>query len=355
MRTDFNLDYEIEKYLDEQVDEYVPFRKFLKKKGITLAEARQCVTEFRNEFKRLLSEYSIGINNLVTTCYDLTKLITQQPDNPDLQYLYLCIMTDSGVLNMNNDATEEQVIRNYLRQAESIRELSGFFKIQYEDNRKLHELRRYLKEPIAMKNIDCSDELDFLYELTIQHTFLRESMENPIYRDNLDGLITYINSDKRLQSVKPYIIFAVLSRKHGMMQNRENFMPNIRNVFRYQSYNILSDNGKNFNNYQSYLELYDNLHSFYMDDKITDTGMCDFCFANLSPLSEWYYMNCEPNEDIPMNLKIKIMSMMPDSFPMIMSYDDYGKLDEYEIQLYGDAEEKLKNKMLDVVNQFLKI
>jgi hypothetical protein len=264
-------------------------------------------------------------------------------------------MTDSGVLNMNNDATEEQVIRNYLRQADSIRELSGFFKIQYENNRKLHELRRYLKEPIAMKNIDCSDELDFLYELTIQHTFLRESMENPIYRDNLDGLIIYINSDKRLQSVKPYIIFAVLSRKHGMMQNRENFMPNIQNIFRYQSYNILSDNGKNFNNYQSYLELYDNLHSFYMDDKITDTGMCDFCFANLSPLSEWYYMNCEPNEDIPMNLKVKIMSMMPDSFPMIMSYDDYGKLDEYEIQLYGDAEEKLKNKMLDVVNQFLKI
>jgi hypothetical protein len=355
MKNNFNLDYDMERYLNEESDKYVPFRKLLKSKEITFDEAIQSINNFRERFNTLLLKYSIRNQNLVEICYDLIELIYKNPDNPDLHYIYFCIITDSGVLDRNCNDPDEQIIRNYLKQAESIGKLLGFFKVQSENNKKLHELRMYLKKTINVKNIDCSDELDLLYHMTIQHTFLYECIENQIYMDNLEALIIYINSDEKLKSVKPYIIFAVLTRKHGMMQNRENFIPNLQSAFRFQGYNILNDNGKNFNNYQSYLELYDNLRSCYIDDEITDIELCDFCFSNLSPLSEWYYINCEPNEDIPMNLKLKIMSLMPYSFPMILCYEDYNKLDEYEIQLYSDAEEKLKNKMLDLINELMKI
>ena len=57
------------------------------------------IKQFKEAFYVLLSKYSIGSQNLVVTCYDLMEHIKHQPANPDLQYLYFCIMTDVGLLN----------------------------------------------------------------------------------------------------------------------------------------------------------------------------------------------------------------------------------------------------------------
>lgn len=354
---EFDIDYEIDKYINEQADQYVELDELLKQNSLTFNSAKQKVKHFKEKFYSLLSKYSIISQNLVETCYDLMERISQQPDNVDLQYLYLCIMTDFGLLNDINahDRTEEQEIRNYLHQNKLVQELESFLKLQSDNSRKLNELREYLTKPVQIKNIECTEESDLLYQMTIQHTFLYESVGNEVYRDNLNALLMYINSDEKLRCVKPYVIFAVLARKTGMMQNREHFIPNLKVVFQYQDYNIYRDNGKNFNQYHSALELYDQLRKSYFEDNDIDIELCDFCFANLSPLSEWYYLNCEPNEDIPMTLARKILTVMPDSFPMLLSYEDYGKLDDNEIQMYSDAERKLKEKMLRTAEKFLKI
>lgn len=352
----YDIDYEINKYIDEQVDQYVELDELLKQNHLTFNSAKQKVKQFKGKFCGLLSKYSISSQNFAETCYDLMNRISHQPDNADLQYLYFCIMTDFGLLNtMDSNRTEEQEIRNYLEQNKLVQELESFLKLQSDNSRKLNELREYLKKPIQVKHLECTEESDLLYQMTIQHTFLYESVGNEVYRDNLNALLMYINSNENLITVKPYILFAILARKTGMMQNREHFIPNLKAVFQYQNYNIYRDNGKNFNQYQSALELYDQLRKSYFDDNDIDIALCDFCFANLSPLSEWYYLNCEPNEDIPMTLGRKILTVMPESFPLILSYEDYGKLDESEIQMYSDAEGELKEKMLRTAEKFLKI
>ena len=343
-----DIDYEIYKYINEQADQYIELDELLREHHLTVEETKQKAMQFKEEFYNLLSKYSIGSQNLVQTCYDLIECIKKHPDNFDLQYLYLCIMTDFGLLNKKsaNNCTEEQEIRNYLRQNELVQELTTFLKSHSESIRKYQELQKYLKKPIKINNAEYEEEADFLYRLTIQHTFLHESIENEIYRDNLNALMIHINSDEKLKSVKPYVIFAVLVRKTGMMQKREHFMPNLKAVFQYQEYRIFKDNGKNFNRYQSELELYDHLRRSYSDD--ADIDFCDFCFANLSPLSEWYYLYCEPNEEIPMVIGRKILTVMPKSFPNILSYKDYENLSETETQMYRKAEEKLKEKMLQI-------
>lgn len=328
---DYDIDFEINKYIDEQTDQYIEYDELLKQNHLTSDdEAKQRVKQFKEKFYSLLSKYSISSQNLVETCYDLMERISQQPDNVDLQYLYLCIMTDFGLLSGINahERTDEQEIRNYLHQDKLVQELTAFLKLQLDNSRKLNELREYLKKPIQVKHIECTEESDLLYQMTIQHTFLYESVGNEIYRDNLNALLMYINSYEKLKRVKPYVIFAVFARKTGMMQKREHFIPNLKVVFQYQGYNIYRDNGKNFNQYHSELELYDHLRRSYFDDNDIDIAFCDFCFANLSPLSEWYYLNCESNEDIPMTLGRKILTVMPESFPMILSYEGYKKLDE---------------------------
>lgn len=351
-----DIDYEIYKYINELADQYVEFDELLEQHHLTFDEAQQQAKQFKETFYALLEKHSIGSQNLVVICYDLMEHIRQQSDNPDFQYLYLCVMTDFGLLvRTDPDPTEEQKIRNYLRQQERIQELIKFWESQSKSIRKYQELLEYLKKPIRMKHITCAEESDLLYHLTIQHTFLYESVGNEIYRDNLNALVIYLNGNEKLRLVKPYIIFAVLARKTGMMQKRERFMPNLKAVFQYQDYNIYKDNGKNFNLYQSELELYDHLQRSYIDDDDVDMELCDFCFANLSPLSEWYYRNCEPNEDIPMRLRRKIQTVMPKSFPNILSYADYEKMDEDESQMYGEAAGELQEKMLQTAENFLKI
>lgn len=352
----YDVDYEIYKYINELADKYVEFDELLKQNHLTFDSAQQKAKQFKEKFYALLANYSIRSQDLVVICYDLMERIFQQPDNFDLQYLYLCLMTDFGLLiRTDSDSTEEQRIRNYIRQQEALQELTDFCKSQNENLRKYRELVDYLKKPIKMKSTEYAEEADLLYHLTIQHTFLYESVGNDVYKDNLNALLIYINSDEKLRLVKPYIIFAVLARKTGMMQNRAHFMPNLKAVFQYQDYNIYKDNGKNFNQYQSELELYDHLQRSYMDDVDVDMALCDFCFANLSPLSEWYYMNCEPNEDIPMCLSRKVLTLLPKSFPNILSYTDYENMDEDEIQMYGDAAGELLEKMLQTSENFLKI
>lgn len=341
----YDIDYEIYKYINELADQYVEFDELLKQNHLTFDEVKQKIKQFKEQFYSLISKYSIGSQNLVETCYDLIERMEQQPDNPDLQYLYFCVITDVGLLNkVLGERTEEQEIRNYLRQRESIQELTEFLESQTESIKKYQELLEYLKKPIKIKNAECEEESDFLYHLTIQHTFLHDCIKNEVYKDNLKSLLIHINSDEKLKTIKPYIIFAVLARKTGMMQKRAHFMPNLKAIFQYQDYNILKDNGKNFNQYQSELELYDHLRRAYIDD--VDIDFCDFCFANLSPLSEWYYMNCEPNEEIPMVIDRKILTIMPKSFPVILSYEDYESLSEDEFNMYSEAGEKLKEKML---------
>lgn len=352
----YDVDYEIYKYINELADQYVEFDELLKQNHLTFDSAQQKAKQFKEKFYALLANYSIRSQDLVVICYDLMERVFQQPDNPDLQYLYLCLMTDFGLLiRTDSDSTEEQRIRNYIRQQERMQELTNFLESQSDNNKKLQELRQYLKKPIKVKSKEYAEESDLLYHLTIQHTFLYESVGNDVYKDNLNALLIYINSDETLRLVKPYIIFAVLARKTGMMQNRTHFMPNLKAVFQYQDYNIYKDNGKNFKQYQSELELYDHLQRSYIDDADVDMSLCDFCFANLSPLSEWYYMNCEPNEDIPMCLSRKILTALPKSFPNILSYADYENMDEDEVQLYGDAAFELKDKMLQTAEKFLKI
>jgi len=352
----YDMDYEIYKYINELADEYVEFDELLKQNHLTFTEAQQQAKQFKETFYALLEKYSISSQSLVVICYELMEHIRQQPDNPDFQYLYLCVMTNFGLLiSTDSDRTEEQLIRNYFNQQEVLQRLTIFCKSQNENFRKYRELLKHLKKPIILKHNEYTEESDLLYHLTIQHTFLYESAGSEVYKDNLNALLTYVNSDETLRLVKPYIIFAVLARKTGMMQNRPHFMPNLKAILQYQDYNIYKDNGKNFNRYQSELELYDHLQRSYIDDDDVDMELCDFCFANLSPLSEWYYMNCEPNEDIPMCLSRKIQTVMPKSFPDILSYADYEKMTEDELLMYGDVAFELKEKMLQTADDFLKI
>lgn len=94
-----DFDYEIYRYIDEMIEDYVPFNTLLKRNGLTFVSALDKVKKFRLNFKRLLLKYDIKADNIVTICYDIIKRIRSAPDNNELKYIYFCIVTDVGLLN----------------------------------------------------------------------------------------------------------------------------------------------------------------------------------------------------------------------------------------------------------------
>ncbi len=321
----YDIDYEIYQYINQQAENYISLEKLVLQQNLNYETALQKAIGFRENYYQLLEKYHIRNQNLVMICYDLAELINQFPENQELQYIYFCILTDTGLLNpvKPDEQTEEQAIRNYIFQKEKIQELTEWMQIHVQCTEKLNCLKENLKKTESAENTASLQEFELLYELTIQHTFLYAAGRNQVYQDNLYSLLTAVNHNELLKSVKPYLIFTVLSRKHGMMQNREHFMPNLKTAFQYQEYQIHADNGKNFNLYQSYLELYDHLRRFYMQDSVTDIFLCDFCFVKFSPLHEWYYAYCQPDAEIPMSLKLKIQQLKALSFPVLYCYEDY--------------------------------
>lgn len=326
----YDADYEINQYIDQAADSYVSLKDLLLQHHMTYDEALQKTAEFREKYYGFLNQYAIKSENIVRLCYDLMAQIKHSPEDQDLQFLYFCTVTDTGLLSEYQ--TGEQAIRNYFQQSEKVRELTDFLQTESKCKEQLQKVKLHLKKSDSMGNSDDSQEFQQLYELTTQHTFLYGAGKNSIYRDNLHSLLTHINQNEILKSIKPYLIFAILSRKHGMMQNREHFIPNLQTAFQYQEYQIYSDNGKNFNLYESYLELYDHLRRFYESDHTTNLSLCDYCFANFSPLSEWYYLYCQLNMDFPMNLKQKVDAAKALGFPMLYHYENYGDCDIEEFE-----------------------
>ena len=325
----YDLDDDAEAFINQEADTYVPFQELLLQHGLTIGEALQQSADFQKTYVQLSEKHQIDNRNLVSACYTLMKQIRQSPRNQELQWLYAFIVTDTSGLHVQKaeKQTKEQIICNYFQQSKKVKLLMDSIKAEAECSTQLYQITGSLKSKDSIENTMDLQELELLIELTNQHTFLYGAAKKQNYRDNLSSLLMHLNSNDNLKTIKPYLLFAMLSRKHGMMQNRAYYMPNLLTAFQYQEYQIYEDNGKNFNLYQSYLELYDHLRCSYEEDDTVNISLCDYCFAHFSPLSEWYYLYCQPDIAIPMKLRQKVKELEPLTFPMLYDYETYSDCD----------------------------
>ncbi|MDE5771955.1 MAG: hypothetical protein K2I06_10085 [Ruminococcus sp.] len=355
----YDIEYKIFQYICKEADEYVPFQKLLHNNGLTFKEALGKTSDYRRYYFDMLEKYGINARNTVSVCTDLTELLKKNPEDNGLQFIYFATVTDIGLLLDCNQSerSNEQNIKNWLEQKKRTDKLIKFQKENMNMKKRLNEFICNLRVSDSHSE-DNAEEQSEVYRMSLKHEFLKCGRKNEIYFENIGELIRQINSCKELQSVKPYVIFAVLTRKNKLIMERENYSPNIRNIFRYQEYRIECDNGKNFDSYQSYIELYEHMRRFYLDSPEVDIAFSDYCFANTSPLSIWYYQNCEPDEDIPMDIWSEVNSLKSMIFPIIYNYHDYENFSSEEFYNKYPNIENLFNEYFDrnyerILNEFL--
>ena len=304
-------DYEyMQHWLDSESDNYEPVEKILNDIGVSYDEALSEAKGFRSRFFELLKNKNIPYNNISQVITDICGL-TEHDKSGEAVFLYTAIAVEKGLLFGKADVSEQYILW-WLEQNKKTELLTKIIADEQVYSKRLADMKLSTSQPCNVENF--GDEQALLYRMAKQHRFLNINDRENIFLENVGELIRCVESDAEFRKIKPYIYSAVLSRKHKYMTGRRNYSPNIRDVFKRNGYKIDEDNGKNFDTYQSYLELYEQLKRHYTDE--CDIEFSDYCFANLSNLSEWYYENCEPNEDIPMSLEY--------AFSYFTSYIDLG-------------------------------
>jgi hypothetical protein len=291
-------DYEyLQRWLDDEASENDSIDDILKSKDITKDHALTCAEKFRSKFYELLKRNDIQADNISGIIKGICELI-KRDKSEEAMLLYTAIAAEKGLL-FGNYTDSEQLISLWLEHDEKVRILTKMIALAPAYKKRLDQLQRVNENKLSAE-IELEEQA-LLYRMALQHKFLNTDSDKNILLENLGELIRCVNANEHYRCIKPYIYSAVLSRKHKMMTSRRNYSPNLSEIFKYMGYKIGVDNGKNYDTYQSYLELYEQLRRHYSDE--CDIEFSDYCFAELSNLSEWYYENCEPNEEIPMALE----------------------------------------------------
>ena len=98
---------EIQQFLDEEADSYVPFEAFLEGHGFTFEEALNGADNYRSKFFSFLGKNGITSNNINLICVELAEKLYKLAEaekicsdkEKALQYAELCLLQYMEELN----------------------------------------------------------------------------------------------------------------------------------------------------------------------------------------------------------------------------------------------------------------
>lgn len=243
--------------------------------------------------------------------------------------------------------SKEVTVRNYFRQKTVTERLMQAISEQKPMRERLEQLRQSMKQSHSAV-VSVPEEETAVYRLSLQYQELSEGEDSHVYADNVAALVQQINSHPECRKIKPFLLFAALHRKGGYMLKRPHFQVNLENLLESAFYHIEKDNGKNFKDYRFGVELYEHFRRFYAEDLSVDLAFSDYCFANLTNLSEWYYGYCEPNEEIPMTLLRTAATLKSPLFPMLRTDAMYK---DFDMEIFRQEHPSLVRKFWRVLEK----
>lgn len=287
---------EINRLIDEAADEYVPFEEILKQNNITFEEALSAAEGEKEHFFDTLKKYGIYSRDISSVCYNVSEwLKTEQ--NDDILFLYIALLSEHMLL-FDDIKDDEQKVTLWLDHHKHFEYIKDRIQAERILKKRFDELIKH--KPDFSSTVYSTEEQSLLNEISYEQGVISTKI-NDIYIENLGELIRKTNSDTLYSRIKPYIYSTIILKKRKNMLEHKNYSPNISSVFNRCDYSISHDNRKNYKKYMAYIELYCHMKDVFTDE--SDIALSDYCFANLSNISEWFYENYEPSDEIPMALK----------------------------------------------------
>lgn len=323
---------EINRLIDEAADEYVPFEEILKQNNITFEEALSAAEGEKEHFFDTLKKYGIYSRDISSVCYNVTELLKKE-QNDDTLFLYISLLSEH-ILLFDDITDNEQKITLWLDHHKHFEYIKERIRVERILKKRFDKLIKH--KPDFSSTVYSKKELSLLNEISAEHGIITKNNDD-IYIENLGELIRKTNSDALYSLIKPYIYSAVILKKSKNISEHKNYSPNISSVFKRWNYSISHDNRKNYKKYMAYIELYCHMKDAFADE--SDIALSDYCFANLSNISEWFYENYEPSDEIPVTFK-----------QIIQSYAEY--LNFWHIELNENNSESVTG-ILTSVSDFI--
>lgn len=273
--------------------------------------------QYRSDFFSDLETLALPASSLPAVCSELIIRLETQAEDPQLQWIFARLISDAGLLYGPPGRGEEQSIRNFYRQSTLADRILHKIQESAEMHSRLHALRIEAKRIKACMQ-ECPEEEEQICRLIQKHFFIINGCKHLELDTNVRTLLRILNSNPILRQAKAYLLWTTLQCKRGMMTDRFDYIPNLVNVLEPVKFTIYKDNTHNFAYYRDYTLLYEHLRRFYEHDRTVDLAFCDFCFSSLNNLSEWYYLNYEPNVMIPKNIVHTLHDIKSPVFPVLL-------------------------------------
>ncbi len=118
-------DEEIEKFLDDEAENYIPLEEKLLERGIDFETAVIAADKFFRKFDTLLSVRGIEKNNISQVCTDIAELLKHDTGN-EAEFLYTAMLSEVFLL-FGETENDEQKVELWLEQSEKMYYLHTLF------------------------------------------------------------------------------------------------------------------------------------------------------------------------------------------------------------------------------------
>lgn len=281
----------------------------LKQTNLTMPQAKKDMLKFIAHTKNLCSTYSLPLDNKAKFCQDLFHYIDDIPLK-EMILLFTAVICDNGLLFdiHRDDRTIRQDISCYLSMKQQMTSFTDKLTIQSAHNLFFRKLKEKKPSDIPTRTSHNKADIYFIFQ-TFTAYFPLNSQDKPsILIENISFLCSILANDKILLKIAPVFIYQVVRKHKSRLLKAELFHFEWENLWTYKSYQIATDNGKNFNNYIALINFFLDLCDYFSNDPTIDIELSYYIFSELSNLCEWYYTYFEYSENIklPEPLSISI-------------------------------------------------
>lgn len=278
---------EWEQAMDELADE-PDFEEVLRREGLTHASALQQAEAYREDFLRRAAQYALPLDDRLLLCQTLFDRAALPSD--ELRWLFCQVVTDVGFL-LDRDRErfdEEEIVQSWLW---SKRESGKLFAALSE---RAALQQRFLEicaqtQKNSLPKADCdSEKKDLIFQ---RYTALFGAYgDEKLFLDNIDQLIGMQERSAALTEIAPLFLYRMLVRHGKRLHSSDSTRFDCRALWRYQTYRIDGDNGKNYKTNLAYLRLFHALCAIYETDERVSIPLCCHGFEQLSNLGDFYRM-----------------------------------------------------------------
>ncbi|MDE7193160.1 MAG: hypothetical protein K2O14_04235 [Oscillospiraceae bacterium] len=319
--------------------------EMLTERGLTREEALKKADEDEKEFRGLLEACGITETRLAPMWIKLVALCREQLTEERLALL-LRLISGYEPTEIFSEMEEDDIIARWLSKTEHLYNYIGEINMRKRNtDRWLSVLFQAEKSRNNIKDIKSDNRFIRVFNMLCSKGYTGTVGNTEILRENLRNIAELIEGNPFLKAVEPLVYFRAFEKQSNRMLTKEDYIPNIRNIFNRTEYlSAKPDYDKEPNEYT--VNEKHNLRAYHCKLYIdimecfpkADRELCDEGFLRCSDLSDWYYVYTEGGEKIPLSICGFVMNSLVRCIDPESSYEgsanaSWEQVYEYEREL----------------------